>query len=180
MPATTFRMLADAVRSQCLSSSSARTPAHFPEIGIEAGGFLEDHDQLCLAGRREVEIRETSPGAPVLSPRPPGGALAYSANQNSLQLALNQRVPGSSPGAPTKLFRHLAQRLASAGVTSPRQPTPSSGSPSHRASCRRLRNCDMATSLLSSCLFNFLTIRGPPLLQPTQHRRHYLHQEDGG
>src|SRR5262249_52612498 len=24
------------------------------------------------------------------------------------QLTLNQRVPGSSPGAPTKLFRHLA------------------------------------------------------------------------
>jgi hypothetical protein len=24
------------------------------------------------------------------------------------QLTLNQRVPGSSPGAPTKLFKHLA------------------------------------------------------------------------
>src|SRR5258706_11238268 len=37
----------------------ARTPAHFPEVGLEPGGFLEDHDQLCLAGRRDVEIGET-------------------------------------------------------------------------------------------------------------------------
>src|SRR4030088_446742 len=37
----------------------ARTPAHFPEVGLEPGGFLEDHDQLCLAGRRGVEIGET-------------------------------------------------------------------------------------------------------------------------
>ena len=28
------------------------------------------------------------------------------------QLTLNQRVPGSSPGAPTKLFRHLASQVA--------------------------------------------------------------------
>jgi hypothetical protein len=32
----------------------------------------------------------------------------------------------------------------------PRRATPSSGPPSRRASCRRLRNCDMGTSLLSS------------------------------
>ena len=34
----------------------ARTPAHFPEVGFKPGGFLEYRDQLCLAGRRGVEI----------------------------------------------------------------------------------------------------------------------------
>ena len=34
-------------------------PAHFPEVGLKPGGFLEDHDQLCLAGRCDVEIGET-------------------------------------------------------------------------------------------------------------------------
>jgi hypothetical protein len=33
-------------------------PAHFPEAGFETGGFLEDHDQLCLAGWRGIEFSE--------------------------------------------------------------------------------------------------------------------------
>src|ERR1700675_4623295 len=32
----------------------------------------------------------------------------YALKQNSLRLTLNHRVPGSSPGAPTKLFKGLA------------------------------------------------------------------------
>ena len=42
-----------------------RTPAHFAEIGIELGGFLEDHDQLNFAGRHEIDIRETLQVHPV-------------------------------------------------------------------------------------------------------------------
>jgi len=34
-------------------------PAHFPEIGFEPGRLLEDHDQLCFAGRCGVEIGKT-------------------------------------------------------------------------------------------------------------------------
>src|ERR1700716_3000484 len=36
-----------------------RAPAHFPEVGFEPGGLLEDRDQLCLPGRRGVEIGKT-------------------------------------------------------------------------------------------------------------------------
>ena len=32
------------------------TPSHFPEGGFEPSGLLEDHDQLCLPGGRDVEI----------------------------------------------------------------------------------------------------------------------------
>jgi hypothetical protein len=32
----------------------------------------------------------------------------YALNQTSLRMTLNHRVPGSSPGAPTKLFKDLA------------------------------------------------------------------------
>jgi hypothetical protein len=32
----------------------------------------------------------------------------YALKQNSLQVTLNHRVPGSSPGAPTKHFKGLA------------------------------------------------------------------------
>ena len=42
-----------------LFNALARTPAHFPRVGLEPDGFLEDSDQLCFAGRRGVEIGET-------------------------------------------------------------------------------------------------------------------------
>lgn len=35
-----------------------RPPAHFPEVGLEPGGFLEDRGQLSLASRRSIEIGE--------------------------------------------------------------------------------------------------------------------------
>src|SRR6202043_3149114 len=69
-----------------------RMPAHFPEGGLKPGGFLEDHDRLCLAGRREVEIRET------LQVRP-------RFRRDLLVVQRHTRVPGSSPGAPTKESR---------------------------------------------------------------------------
>src|SRR3977135_4142944 len=58
MLATTSRKLSDSVGGQGLFNKLARSPAPFPEGGREPGGFLEDHDQLCLAGRRGVEIGE--------------------------------------------------------------------------------------------------------------------------
>ena len=36
-----------------------RAPTHLPEVGFEPGGLLEDRDQVCLPGRRGVEIGET-------------------------------------------------------------------------------------------------------------------------
>jgi len=59
MLAMPFRKLSDSVPGRRLFNTLVRTPAHFPEVGLEPGGFLEDHDQLCLAGRRGVEIGET-------------------------------------------------------------------------------------------------------------------------
>src|SRR5581483_11330014 len=47
----------DMIISACYSRP-ARAPAHLPEVGLEPGGFLEDRNQLCLAGRRGVEIGE--------------------------------------------------------------------------------------------------------------------------
>ena len=55
---TTSRKLSNSGRSQRLFNTLARPPAHFPEIGLEPGGFLEDRDQLGLAGGRGVEIGE--------------------------------------------------------------------------------------------------------------------------
>ena len=43
-------MLSNSGRSHCLFNTLARPPAHLPEIGLEPGGFLEDRDQLGLAG----------------------------------------------------------------------------------------------------------------------------------
>jgi len=54
-----FGCFFDLARGQRLVNTLTRTPAHFPEVGFEPGGFLEDRDQLCLAGRRGVEIGET-------------------------------------------------------------------------------------------------------------------------
>jgi hypothetical protein len=51
-------MLARTFR-KCSSNTLIRTQAHFPEVGFEPGGFLENCDQLCLAGRRGVEIGKT-------------------------------------------------------------------------------------------------------------------------
>ncbi|MET4386664.1 hypothetical protein ABIB73_002409 [Bradyrhizobium sp. F1.4.3] len=36
----------------------ARAPPHLPEVCLESGGFLEDRNQLYLAGRRGIEISE--------------------------------------------------------------------------------------------------------------------------
>jgi len=55
---TTSRKLSNSGRSQRLFNTLARPPAHFPEIGLEPGGFLEDRDQLGLAGGRGVEMGE--------------------------------------------------------------------------------------------------------------------------
>src|SRR5207245_3447965 len=37
-------------------SALAHAPSHFPEVGFEPRGFLEDRDQLCLAGRGGIAI----------------------------------------------------------------------------------------------------------------------------
>jgi hypothetical protein len=55
---TTSRKLSNSGRSQRLFNTLARPPAHFPEIGLEPGGFLEDRDQRGLAGARGVEMGE--------------------------------------------------------------------------------------------------------------------------
>ena len=78
---TTSRKLSNSGRSHCLFNTLARPPAHFPEIGLEPGGFLEDRDQLCLAGRRGVEIGETFEVRPRLRRDFLIGAPAYSAIQ---------------------------------------------------------------------------------------------------
>src|SRR6266481_3524935 len=59
MPATMFRILSAPVRGQRLFNASICAPAHFPEVGFEPCGFLENRDQLGLAGRRGVEIGES-------------------------------------------------------------------------------------------------------------------------
>src|ERR1700754_655359 len=41
-----------------LFNTLACAPAHLPEVCLEPGGFLEDRDQLYLAGWRGVEIGE--------------------------------------------------------------------------------------------------------------------------
>jgi len=41
-----------------LFNTLARAPAHLPEVCLESGSFLEDRNQLCLPGRRGVEIGE--------------------------------------------------------------------------------------------------------------------------
>ena len=55
---TTSRKLSNSGRSHCLFNTLAHPPTHFPEIGLEPGGFLEDRDQLALAGGRGLEIGE--------------------------------------------------------------------------------------------------------------------------
>src|SRR3981189_2132107 len=59
LAATTFRKRSGLVCGQRLSDMLVRAPAHFPEVGFEPGGFLEDCDQLCLAGWRGVAIGES-------------------------------------------------------------------------------------------------------------------------
>ena len=46
-------MLSHSVRSQCLFTNAESTPAHFPEFNFEPCGFLEDRNQLGLAGGRK-------------------------------------------------------------------------------------------------------------------------------
>ena len=67
MPATTFRMLADAARSTRSVTIQQAGPhaSPFRRTGLKLGGFLEDHDQLDLAGRHEIDIRETLQMHPV-------------------------------------------------------------------------------------------------------------------
>ena len=48
--------LSNSVRKQCLFTTLTRAPAHFPEFNFEPRGFLEDHDQLGLAGGRGIGI----------------------------------------------------------------------------------------------------------------------------
>jgi hypothetical protein len=48
------RGFAAAPRSQCLFTMLTRTPAHFPEFNFEPRGFLEDRDELGLAGGRRM------------------------------------------------------------------------------------------------------------------------------
>src|SRR5215217_7375184 len=38
---------------------ATRTPAHFPEVGLEHGGCLEDHNQLGFAGGGRIKIGKT-------------------------------------------------------------------------------------------------------------------------
>src|SRR6478735_4626201 len=44
--------------TSALLNRLARAPGHLPEVRLEPGGFLEDRNQLRLAGRRGVEIGE--------------------------------------------------------------------------------------------------------------------------
>src|SRR4051812_9848069 len=41
-----------------LLNTLAHAPGHLPEVRLESGGFLEDRNQLRLAGRCGVEIGE--------------------------------------------------------------------------------------------------------------------------
>src|SRR5204863_5757764 len=63
IPAKIIRVRKEPMICQSMTSADSRlsvqSPTHFPEFGFEPGGFLKDHDQLCLAGRRGVAIGET-------------------------------------------------------------------------------------------------------------------------
>jgi len=44
--------------NQRLITTQPRAPAHFPEIGLEPGRFLEDRDQLGFARGCDIEMGE--------------------------------------------------------------------------------------------------------------------------
>src|ERR1700757_5436817 len=85
----------------------ARRGAHKPpESGgffVSAGGRRHGENCGCIAGHRGGGLLNDAPLA-----TGPSGCRSGRIAQLVEQLTLNQRVPGSSPGAPTKPFKHLA------------------------------------------------------------------------
>src|SRR4030081_2640609 len=87
-------------RGQRLFNRPIRTPAHFPEVGFEPGGLLEDHDQLCLAGRRGVEIGKTFQVRPRFRRDLLVGCTGILGDPNAIWVRCSERI--ASPGEPRR------------------------------------------------------------------------------